>query len=269
MEVNTDWFEVYKENDYVYVIKENLEAVDPRFRTEFTNLYLLIGSKKALLIDTGSGLYSLKHTIDDLISNKELIVINTHSHWDHVGCNSEFQKIFIHEIEGNFITNPVNITNLKDSPQEIAKKYEKNNYLLPPAKDVEKINENDEFDLGGISVKIIHTPGHSPGSISLLTNRGGLFVGDLAHYGSVFLPKKKNLPIVLESLAKLQALFEDNKSIQIFPGHEETPTGKELLDKLYEGVEKIKDLWSKKQKDQFLHSWIIEDPPFDYVISKF
>ncbi len=68
-----DWFEINKEKDYLIVIWESLEKVDPRFYTDLTNIYLLLGNEKALLIDIGSGVFSLKSVINDLIEGRQLI----------------------------------------------------------------------------------------------------------------------------------------------------------------------------------------------------
>jgi glyoxylase-like metal-dependent hydrolase (beta-lactamase superfamily II) len=264
----TQWFETIKYKDYLYVIREKLANIDPRFYTIYTNLYLLIGSHSALLIDTGCGIYALKPVVEELIGKKRLIVINTHSHWDHILSNIEFNEIYIHQKEAQFISNPINISNLKDSPKDIVKVYEKYNFSIPPSSGIKTIEEGDKFDLGGYIIDIIHTPGHSPGSISLITNKNELFTGDLAHYGAVYLPKKKDLPEVLSSLSKLRNMIKLRGNIKIFPSHEEFGVDKNLLEDLYKGIENIENLWSKRQKDDFHFSWIIEDNKFKYIISR-
>jgi len=54
MTESNQWFEVIKYKEYLYVIREKLGEIDPRFNSYYTNLYLLLGSKTALLIDTGA-----------------------------------------------------------------------------------------------------------------------------------------------------------------------------------------------------------------------
>ncbi len=263
---STQWFDVIKHKDDLIVIREKLADIDPRFHTDYTNIFLILGSHSALLIDTGAGLFPLKSIIDELIGKRKLLVVNTHSHWDHACGNREFDEIHVHEIESKMVSMPNNISLLKDSPREIVKRYEINNFLLPPASKINSLKDGDTFDLGDLSVKVIHTPGHSPGSISLLTNRGELFPGDLAHYGSVFLPKKKQFPIVLSSLLKLINLFEAKKITEIYPSHEKYPVGLELLRGLHEGIQNIENLWETRQKDRFLRSWIVDDGNFKYII---
>lgn len=259
------WFETIKHKEYLYVIRERLDEIDPRFYTTYINLYLIVGSHSALLIDTGSGLFPLKPIIKQLVNEKILKVINTHSHFDHIGGNHEFDKIYIHKKEHKLISKPHDITFLRDSSKEIVNIYEKNNFMIPPAKETQSVIDGEIIDLGDISVKIIHTPGHSRGSISLLTSKNDLFTGDTAHYGMMYLTKK-TFPIILLSISKLIDLYKKSANIELYPSHEEFAVGKELLVDLSEGIKNIENIWGTKRRDDFLEAWIIEDENFKYAI---
>ncbi|MFX0000946.1 MAG: MBL fold metallo-hydrolase [Candidatus Hodarchaeota archaeon] len=259
------WFEIFKHKDYLYVIRERLDEIDPRFYTTYTNLYLVIGSHYTLLIDTGCGLFPLKPIINDLIDDKELLVVNTHSHFDHIGGNYEFDKVLIHKKERKLISKPRDISFLSDSPKEVTRKYESKNYIIPPAKEIQSVIDREVIDLGDISIKVIHTPGHSPGCISLLTNKHELFTGDTAHYGAMYLTKS-TFPIIVLSISKLLDLFQETKNIEIYPSHEEFAVDKELLVNLSKGIKNIDNLWDLRIKDEFLEAWLLSDENFKYVI---
>ncbi|MHA1104844.1 MAG: MBL fold metallo-hydrolase [Promethearchaeota archaeon] len=261
-----EWYDVIRIKDYLYVIRERLDEIEPRYLTKFTNLYLLIGTKKALLIDTGTGLYPLKPKIKDLIEEKELIVINTHSHFDHRGGNEEFDEIYIHESELGNASIIFDISFLRDSPKKRVKLFKKRNFKYQPPHTLHPLKDGDEFDLGDIIVKVIHTPGHSVGSISLLTNQKELFTGDTAHFGTMYLPKKRNFPTMLSSLSKLLDLFQESDDIEIYPSHEDFQVKKVLLESLIKGINNIETIWDSKVKDKFLQAWIINDDNFKYVI---
>jgi glyoxylase-like metal-dependent hydrolase (beta-lactamase superfamily II) len=265
---NNEWFETIRYKDYLYVIREKLAEIDSRYNSYYTNLYLLIGSKTALLIDTGAGLFPLKPIINQLIGKKNLKVLNTHCHWDHVGSNHEFDEIYIHEMEKLTISRPINITILSSSPKDVVKRYEKYNFSLPPASSVKPLKGEEKIDLGDITLEVIHTPGHSPGSICLLSDRSELFTGDTAHYGSPYLPKKKMFPQVLANLSKLIKLCEEQPSIEIYPSHEDFGVGIELLRDLYNGITNIENIWDTKIRNDFMRSWIIDDGKFKYDISR-
>lgn len=263
---DNDWFEVIKHKDYLYIIRERLDEVDPRFLTTYTNIYLILGLDKALLIDTGSGLYPLKPVVDKLIENRELLIINTHSHFDHRGSNDEFETIYIHENELKSASMPFDISMLKDSPKKIVNRYSAKNYVYQPPANVEPTKDGNRFDLGDISVEVFHTPGHSIGSISLLTSNGELFTGDTAHYGTMYLPKKKDFAIILNSISRLKDLCKANIVQEIYPSHEEFAVGRELLDDLYDGINNIENIWDTRERYKFLRAWLLEDSKFKYII---
>ena len=266
MSKDNDWYEVIKHKDYLCVIRERLDEIDPRFLTTYTNIYLIFGSEKALLIDTGSGLYSIKSVVNKLIEDRELLVVNTHSHFDHRGSNVEFESIYIHENEVRIASLPFDISMLKDSPKEIVQRYSTISFVYQPSNNVEPLVDGDRFELGDISIEVIHTPGHSMGSVSLLTSKGELFTGDTAHYGTMYLPKRSEFPIILKSISKLKELCDANVIQEIYPSHEQFAVGRELLDDLFDGITNIEDIWGTRVEDKFLQAWIIKDDNFKYII---
>ena len=78
MNDDSQHFEISKHKDYLYVIKENISLVHPVYTNDPLNMYLLLGSHTALLLDTGCGLSPLKPLVDELIGKKKLLVFNTH-----------------------------------------------------------------------------------------------------------------------------------------------------------------------------------------------
>jgi glyoxylase-like metal-dependent hydrolase (beta-lactamase superfamily II) len=260
------WFEIDQHKDYLFVIRENLDDLDPRYYTTYINMYLLIGTTKALLIDTGCGIYPLKPIIKRLIENKELMVINTHSHFDHRGGNEEFGEIWVHEKEYKDVSTVCDVLFLKSSPKQVVTQLEKKDFKYQPAKVIHPLKEGDKFDLGGITIEIVHTPGHSTGSISILTNNNEFFTGDTAHYGAMYLPKPDEFPIILESLQKMLEICKNKEKIELYPAHEDYAVGKELLKRLIEGIINIDDIWNSKKRDEFLDSWILDDGKFKYVV---
>ncbi|KKK95056.1 hypothetical protein LCGC14_2676630, partial [marine sediment metagenome] len=184
---------------------------------------------------------------------------------DHIGGNSEFETILIHKEEMRFISKPRDISFLSSSPKEIVKRFETINYQFSPAKEIQTIEHDEIIDLGELSVRVIHTPGHSPGCISLLTSRCELFIGDTAHYGTMFLTKN-TFPTSLKSIANLLKLFHKYENIEIYPAHEDFAVGKELLEELTKGIQNIDNLWDSRIRNDFLDAWLIKDNKFKYVI---
>lgn len=261
-------FKVSKHKEYLYVIKENISVVHPVYTNDPLNLYLILGSHSALLVDTGCGLFPLKPLVESLIQNRKLIVINTHTHWDHILGNEEFGEVYVHENEAKMISKHYNVSYFKDSPNDIVKIYEEQNFLIPPAKVIKTLKDGDLFTLGEIDVKVLHCPGHSPGSICLLTSKGELFTSDVAYYGDQFLPRLDKFPQVLDTLSKLIKLCKNQGIVEIYPSHRQYPCDKTLLTDLYNGIENIENLWDTKKVFDFFEAWQIDDDKFRYYISR-
>ena len=270
MSKESNHFKILKHKDYLYVIKENISLVHPVYTNDPLNIYLILGAYTALLLDTGCGLFPIKPIVDELIGKRKLLVFNTHYHWDHPLGNVEFEEVYIHENEVAFVSKPYDVSYFKDSPNEIVKVYEEQNFLIPPADVIKPLKDGDFFDLGKIEVEIIHCPGHSVGSISLLTSTGELFTNDVAYYGDQFLPKKELFPEVLKTLSRLIDLCEKQKNLELYPSHRKYPYDKTLLTDLYKGIENIENLWDTKKAFDFFEAWQIDDPngKFRYYIAR-
>jgi len=270
MSDNKQYFKISKHKDYLFVIQENISIVHPVYTNDPLNMYLILGSHTALLLDTGCGLYSLKPIVADLIGKRKLLVINTHTHWDHVLGNAEFEEIYIHENEADIVSKPYDISYFKDSPNEIVNHYAEQNFLIPPAIIIKTLKDKHVFHLGELDIEVIHCPGHSPGSICLLTSRNELFTSDVAYYGDQFLPRREDFPQVLGTLTKLIKLCEKQKYIELYPSHRKYPCDKTLLTDLYNGIKNIENLWESKIPFDFFHAWEINDDSgkFRYFVSK-
>lgn len=261
-----EWYEIIQQKDHLIVIRERLDRIEPHYLTVYDNLYLIIGDDNCLLIDTGCGIFPLRHIIEKFLNGKKLIVINTHSHFDHVGGNYEFDKVYIHKSEKGVIAAPINLKYLKDSSSIILNQCIKLNWILPPVKQVVPLEGGKVFDLGGIKVECIHSPGHSPGSISLFTDKSELFTADVAHYGTMFLPPKDNLTFFINSIKELIELSNEKGVQEIYPSHEDFNVSVELLTDLAAHLENIDKYWEDKIPNRANKSWEINIGKFKFLI---
>jgi len=264
-EITNNWYKITKIKDYLYVIQENISVVHPVYTNDPLNLYLLLGDNTALLIDTGCGLSPLKPIVDKLRGERNLMVLNSHTHWDHVFGNEQFEEVYVHENEAFMVSRPYDLSYSKEI---FGKYYAGRNFKIPPAKTIKTLRDGDAFDLGKIVVRVIHTPGHSPGSICLQTNTGELFIGDVSYYGEIFLPPRRSFSIVLESISNLIRLCEANDKIELYPSHKQFPCDKTLLLDLHNGIENIENLWDNRKEHNLFTAWVIDDDKFRYYISR-
>ena len=170
---------------------------------------LIVGGHHALLFDTGYGygdLRSLIRTITDL----PLYVVNSHGHVDHACGNAQFGGAFIHPAD-------VSLCLEHNGPQ--MRKAELKVALVPPDFDLDAhlalgpgeltpVGEGDTFDLGGVTLEVVHLPGHTAGSIGLwCPERELLYVGDAMNcFVWLFLPESQSLDTYIRSLRKAEAL---------------------------------------------------------------
>ena len=188
-----------------------------------TNVYLLVEEeeRKAILVDPGIDCELIAGTIQQEVS--ELIwVVNTHCHLDHAAGNHLFAgdgkaRLAIHEDESEHLKAIVRQgliwgISVRESP-------EPDLYL----------DESSTLELGGTNIKIIHTPGHTPGGICLYMP-GAVIVGDTLFAGSI---GRTDLPggdtgTLLDAIrTKLYTLPDETR---VYPGHgPETTVGEEKL----------------------------------------
>lgn len=158
---------------------------------KLVNTYLLEGNDAALLIDTGAGIGDLAQTVRGLTS-KPLTVAITHGHFDHDGGAAEFPQIYVHPLdlqlseEGYtrgeqarewYARSRGPVRNPDVPVEEIVALVQKNGPVTRVP-----MEEGRIFDLGGRTVEVIHTPGHSLGSVCLLDRENRLlFTGDMCN----------------------------------------------------------------------------------------
>jgi glyoxylase-like metal-dependent hydrolase (beta-lactamase superfamily II) len=162
--VPSDWFHVIRLDESTYAISE------PKYWLKNVS-YLLIGTRSALLFDTGPGVHSIRPVVNGL-AHVPVLVLPSHLHFDHVGRIQEFPRIAL--ISTPALRRQVIDGMLKESPQQ---------YLLPTKHEFRVsrwLSSGDTLDLGGRRITVLATPGHTPDSVSLVdADHRRIFTGDL------------------------------------------------------------------------------------------
>jgi glyoxylase-like metal-dependent hydrolase (beta-lactamase superfamily II) len=204
--VSDFWFEVYRPARDVFAIYEPHQA-------EEVISYLIVGQKRALLFDTGMGIGDIKKVTGEL-TKLPIIVLNSHTHNDHVGGNWEFQTIY--GTNTDFTRNSARGSH-EDAQAEITrdqicgelpKGFDSKAYATRPWKISAYIHDGDRFDLGGRAIEVIATPGHTPDAISLIDRANGLlFTGDTYYPAPIWLFRPEtDLDEYAASIRRLAAL---------------------------------------------------------------
>ena len=176
-----------------------------------TNVHVLADthSREAIAIDTA--IPSLTWIADELRARDWTLrlIVSTHGHWDHIGDNAAVAahtgaEIAVHPLDRSMLTDPEPLWALFD---------------IPPSVPAVELAEGGAVRFGEIRLQILHTPGHTPGSVCLYAADDGLlFSGDTLFaggWGRVDLPGGSPERMT-ESLGRLLT-FDD--PLRVLPGH--------------------------------------------------
>ena len=186
-----------------------------RIENGMVRFFLLKGTEKAILIDSGMTVRHARNMAKAL-TGLPVLLANTHADVDHVGCNDQFDSFYMHPAE-----------------EPGYRSCGKRGQLIP-------VQDGDELDLGGRRLRIIHIPGHTPGSTAVLdVDRRVLISGDpVQEHGRIFMfGENRNMKDYMGSLEKLDAMKADFD--ELWPSHGDIPLGTDAIGKLIDGTKKV------------------------------
>src|SRR2546427_10057646 len=207
------WFEVYRVAPGVFAIYEPHQA-------EEVISYLTVGHKQAVLFDTGMGIANIRNVTTQLTS-RPVVVVNSHTHDDHVGGNWQFT--FVYGMDTEFTR-----TNARGSREDaqaeitpdqicgnLPKGFEARTYATKPWKISRTIGDGFKINLGGRTLEILSVPGHTPDAIALLDRENGLlFTGDTYYPAPIWLFRPEtDLDAYEASVKKLATLAPQLKLV--------------------------------------------------------
>jgi len=211
--VTDAWFDVYKPAPAVFAIYEPHQS-------EEVISYLIVGNKQALLFDTGMGISDIKKLTAEL-TKLPIMVLNSHTHNDHVGGNWQFETV--DGMDTDFTR--ANAKGSREDAQgevaagqicgELPKNFDAKSYATKPWHITKFLHDDDKIDLGGRTLEILSTPGHTPDAICLLDRTNGLlFTGDTYYPAPIWLYRPEtDLDAYVVSVKRLAALTPQLKLV--------------------------------------------------------
>jgi len=236
--VTDPWFEVYQVVPQVFAIYEPHQA-------EETISYLILGEKRALLFDTGMGISDIRKVTAEL-THLPIIVLNSHTHNDHVGGNWQFETVYGMDTD---FTRANAKGSRRDAQDELGSGmicgdlptgFDSKSYATRPWKISRFLRDHDKIDLGGRTLEILSTPGHTPDAIALLDRaRGLLFSGDTYYPAPIWLFRPEtNLDDYVGSVKHLAALAPQ---LKLALGEHNVPFAQpEVLTNLVTAIETVR-----------------------------
>ncbi len=230
-----DWFTIDRIDDTTYIISEYRHW-------EETHCYLLIGSAYSLLIDTGLGICNIYEEVSGL-TDKPIIAVATHVHWDHIGGHKYFPEFYAQVQELDWLNGkfPLTLDTIREMVVDrcdLPDGFDVGNYTLFQGVPSKVLTDHDIIDIGGREIKALHTPGHSPGHLCFWEkDRGYLFTGDLVYKDILLAYYPSTDPeAYLVSLERIAALPVK----KVFPAHHSLDIQPEILTRMCEAFRDLK-----------------------------
>ncbi|KAI7265925.1 hypothetical protein KC345_g8340 [Hortaea werneckii] len=170
-------------------IDETTFAISEYGHWEQVHSFLLLGQNRAVLIDTGLGIGNIR-SITDRLTALPIDVLTTHVHTDHIGSHGQFERIYVHEGDRDWLVHGIQGLSLEQIRRDIGRDITINTpqgfdpaaYTPFQGEPSGLLSDGELIDLGGRSLRMYHTPGHSPGHLCFWDeSRGFLFTGDLLY----------------------------------------------------------------------------------------
>lgn len=170
-----------------YELEQGVFEID---EFDCASVFVIVGQKRALVLDTGTGIGDLRWVIENRITDKPYDVVITHRHGDHIGGAGFFDQVWVHAADRDWGSDFDEFSGLefRRSYAAIIRKREDKSYAYEEERDItawekgpvkKELKDGQIFDLGGRKVTIYHCPGHTAGECVAIDDKSRiLFAGD-------------------------------------------------------------------------------------------
>jgi glyoxylase-like metal-dependent hydrolase (beta-lactamase superfamily II) len=270
-DMHNSWIITKGLTDTVFLIQEPLRRLAPDYLTNTINMFCVFDKKEALIIDLGTGIYSIPDLIYSILGYRTTITpLITHNHWDHVGSLHEFEHALIHEEERKKLSEEENLEYIRldvierndlvqhDISQPFLRKKFSGESL--------HVKNGEWLQVGGsIELQIIHLGGHTKGSIGVYyPDEKFIFVGDAFQNGYNYADNDPK-----EFLKTLHKLEEFKVGNYFMPAHEKLFLQEKDLDeliKIFSNIETRGDIIPIKNR--YLDNLMLQGEKFSIILPR-
>ena len=204
------------------------------------NSWLVVGTERAVLLDTGLGIAPIRR-VAEALAGMRVDAVNSHHHFDHTGGNAEFDEVAIHALGVPLLATGTDETtrsaylahlvrmlaaaplyrqldhdlfhllSADSDPRSLPEGFDPRTWDPGPGTVGVALSDGDVLDLGGRTLTVLHTPGHSPDSVCFLDDHDGiLFGGDTLNTGPIYAHEpESDVAAFARSTARLAELADD------------------------------------------------------------
>ena len=177
--------------------------------------FLLAGENRALVIDTGVSGLDVRGMVSEH-TGLPCLLLNTHADRDHIASNAQFDTVYMHPSEAAFYRNAQN------GPGRVVPVF-----------------GGDVIDLGGRELEIVHLPGHTPGSITVLDRQNRCLIGGdpIQEDGEIYMfGPQRDMGAYIAGLERLSARDDFDR---VYPSHAKECIGRDVIAPLLAGARGI------------------------------
>lgn len=225
------WFSVTKVQPRVFALAEF-------FHWEKVVSYLVVGTHRAVLFDTGMGYENISKVVQH-ITNLPLSVFLTHAHWDHIGGASLFRSVHLYNdpFEIGLLKEGFRSTDIEELHQAtyFAKGWAPKHFAVAGVSNILLVTDGQHSTIDDMTIEVIHTPGHTPGSVCyLIQPHNVLITGDTIYPGPLYghLPES-NISDFSKSVQKISQHID--RYTRLLPGHNAVSSPSSLVQKIFDG----------------------------------
>lgn len=237
MRLEQEWFRVWEDSPGIWVIEEPLHS-------EQVKSYLVLGSGRAALIDTGMGVGDIRAVVER-ITHLPVTVLLSHAHSDHIGGAHQFDELAIHRSEADDLIAGLSAERLSGwfAPAELSGSlpapFNPVGFTIPGAVASTNLEDGDSIDLGDVMLEVLHLPGHSRGGLAFLDReRRALFSTDVVYLRQLYLLNPdSSVDEYVGSLARLATLEDDLD--QLYPSHGPSPISPKIVPEMHRAMIEI------------------------------
>ncbi len=212
--------------------------------------YLVEGSEKAVLIDTGAGAGNLKSYVEAL-TDKPVKVLLTHGHCDHAGGAAPFDEVYLNEADWNLVTQHASMAMKVDYVRfccpDIFEELTGNDFCPVRTASYKALKDGQRFELGGVTLEAIAVPGHTHGMICILNvEERTILFGDACNM-SLFIWDEEATSIEEYRESLLHLKQHESRYNTVYMSHGMLSVDKKVLDG---SIQVCEDILNGKADDQ-------------------
>ena len=253
------WFDVREVAPGIHVIEEPLQE-------EQVKSYLVVGTDRAALIDTGMGVANIKREVES-ITSLPVVVLLSHAHWDHVGDAWRFDDVRIHPAEAAVLAagrppgRLVAAFGRELLTGELPPGFEPDRFEIRVKLATAHLSDGDVIDLGGRSLVALHTPGHSSGLMVFVDVDARLMLStDTVYVGEIYvLHPDSSLADYVVALRRLEAMSAGIDTL--LPAHGPVPIPPTVIGGLADALQQIETGRAPDERVEDIERHLIGDFP--------